>query len=235
MKKGLVLIVLFLSISVYSVFAADIDGDGIQDDADNCYNYYNPEQYDSNEDGVGDACNIYEHTIYMKQGWNLVSFPLNFGLITARSLNETLDGALDSIYYYYQNDTYAGWHYFVADYEAEDETLNVFNPAYGFWMKVKGDINLTLRAPKIYSASQTIYPGKNLIGYPWEKTAISDALGTEIDYIDLMFFYNSPLWLSWGKDKPVELNGFSELAPGYGLWINSSLQRTWNIVNGTIS
>ena len=79
--KKIIIFGFVVLILAFSVLAADIDGDGINDDVDNCYNYYNPEQYDSNTDGVGDACDIYEQTLELKQGWNLVSFPLNFGLI----------------------------------------------------------------------------------------------------------------------------------------------------------
>jgi len=36
----------------------DSDGDGVKDNVDNCLNNYNPNQLDSNEDGIGDECNI---------------------------------------------------------------------------------------------------------------------------------------------------------------------------------
>ncbi|MEM5792895.1 MAG: CARDB domain-containing protein [Candidatus Aenigmatarchaeota archaeon] len=36
----------------------DTDGDGIKDNVDNCPTRYNPDQLDSNGDGIGDACNI---------------------------------------------------------------------------------------------------------------------------------------------------------------------------------
>ena len=35
---------------------ADIDGDGIPDDTDNCYDIANPDQTDSDADATGDAC-----------------------------------------------------------------------------------------------------------------------------------------------------------------------------------
>ncbi|MBI2662387.1 putative Ig domain-containing protein [Candidatus Woesearchaeota archaeon] len=34
----------------------DTDGDGIPDDQDNCVNTYNPDQKDTDQDGIGDAC-----------------------------------------------------------------------------------------------------------------------------------------------------------------------------------
>ena len=34
----------------------DIDGDSIPDDKDNCPTVYNPDQVDTDQDGIGDAC-----------------------------------------------------------------------------------------------------------------------------------------------------------------------------------
>ncbi len=232
--KKIIIFILGIILITALVIAADSDGDVIEDSVDNCYNYYNPDQQDSNDDGLGDACDVVEHTVYLNKGWNLVSFPLNFGLITAKSLNETLDGALHSIFFYYRNDTYDGWHYFVADYSTN--TLNVFDPSYGFWIKLKGRINLTLRAPKIYRATQKMYAGWNLIGYPWQTMLLTDAFGSELNYLDVMFVLDSftPEWLSWGYGKPVVLNTYTQAVPGYGIWLKANQDRNWTMENGTI-
>ena len=39
-----------------TVIDADSDGDGLLDGADNCAYSYNPEQSDTDGDGVGDLC-----------------------------------------------------------------------------------------------------------------------------------------------------------------------------------
>ena len=42
--------------AVLSTTAADIDGDCFENDVDNCPNKYNPDQLDTNENGIGDIC-----------------------------------------------------------------------------------------------------------------------------------------------------------------------------------
>jgi uncharacterized repeat protein (TIGR03803 family) len=44
------------TLRTYAVFLNDTDGDGIPDATDNCPTVSNPDQADSNHDGVGDAC-----------------------------------------------------------------------------------------------------------------------------------------------------------------------------------
>jgi hypothetical protein len=39
-----------------SACAQDFDGDGVVDDVDNCFDVPNPDQFDTDEDGIGDAC-----------------------------------------------------------------------------------------------------------------------------------------------------------------------------------
>jgi len=38
--------------------SGDIDGDRVGDDTDNCLNIYNPDQVDTDNDGLGDVCDI---------------------------------------------------------------------------------------------------------------------------------------------------------------------------------
>jgi len=44
------------SINIQVASVQDSDGDGIGDDVDNCINIYNPDQKDSNNNSIGDAC-----------------------------------------------------------------------------------------------------------------------------------------------------------------------------------
>jgi hypothetical protein len=44
----------------------DSDGDGVKDTVDNCPNNYNPDQIDSDSDGIGDECNVLPgESVYM--------------------------------------------------------------------------------------------------------------------------------------------------------------------------
>ena len=48
------------SLALYR-FDNDLDGDGIDNDVDNCPSNYNPEQADTDRDGVGDVCECWIH------------------------------------------------------------------------------------------------------------------------------------------------------------------------------
>lgn len=43
----------------YKASKSDYDGDGVSNGSDNCAPLYNPDQLDSNEDGIGDGCDVY--------------------------------------------------------------------------------------------------------------------------------------------------------------------------------
>ena len=51
-------ILLVFFVSVVNVQSDDSDGDGIPNSQDNCTAWYNPNQTDSNNDGIGDACSL---------------------------------------------------------------------------------------------------------------------------------------------------------------------------------
>jgi hypothetical protein len=238
MTKNLITFILLIVLVSSVAYALDIDGDGVEDSIDNCYNYYNPDQEDSNSDGTGDACDIVEMTLEMKEGWNLVSFPLNFGEITAMSLEDTFDGALDSIYYYRNDGTSEKWHYYIVDFPTELNTLGSFNPANGFWLKLKGDINFTIRAPRIYEAEQEIYSGWNLIGYPGKTESEIDVVMSSgvTSSLDSMYSFDTwnNEWLSWIRFMPPTFNDLT-LIPGNGIWVKATIDDTWNFDNGLIS
>lgn len=44
--------------SAVSTVITDQDSDCIEDSADNCVGFYNPDQFDGDEDGVGEACDV---------------------------------------------------------------------------------------------------------------------------------------------------------------------------------
>ena len=52
----------------------DSDEDGIPDNVDNCPNFYNPEQQDADEDGIGNACDWDGTAIPTLSEWGLILF-----------------------------------------------------------------------------------------------------------------------------------------------------------------
>ena len=64
---------------------SDSDEDGIPDSIDNCPNYYNPEQQDADEDGIGNACDWEGTAIPTLSEWGLILFMttiLGLGVVT---------------------------------------------------------------------------------------------------------------------------------------------------------
>jgi hypothetical protein len=52
----------------------DSDRDGIPNNVDNCPNYYNPEQQDADEDGIGNACDWEGTAIPTLSEWGIILF-----------------------------------------------------------------------------------------------------------------------------------------------------------------
>jgi len=66
---------LFREITLDPEEAADADGDGIGDNADNCPNVANPEQIDADGDGIGrecDADDVCWQCLPSRGGWRSV-------------------------------------------------------------------------------------------------------------------------------------------------------------------
>ena len=53
----------------------DTDGDGVPDQSDNCPTRDNPGQVDSDGDGIGDACEVYEADFIYDRGWGHIDGP----------------------------------------------------------------------------------------------------------------------------------------------------------------
>ncbi|MCP5463815.1 MAG: hypothetical protein H7A33_02195 [Deltaproteobacteria bacterium] len=61
-------------------FINDTDSDCVNDSSDNCVGYYNPNQLDSNDDGVGDACTLSSSESASLNGVELTNLP-EFGMV----------------------------------------------------------------------------------------------------------------------------------------------------------
>ncbi len=69
----------------------DEDGDGIDDNCDNCPSYYNPDQADANNDGIGDVCEypddhsliseivVFDPFLDDESSWNVLWGTWNYG------------------------------------------------------------------------------------------------------------------------------------------------------------
>ena len=86
----------------------DMDGDGICNSDDNCLKTWNPKQYDTDEDGLGDACDCDYDQSKLVDGGDFVMFLEHF----EEAVVEPENGEVGNGIYDHNEDDYIG----IADY-----------------------------------------------------------------------------------------------------------------------
>jgi hypothetical protein len=110
-----------------------------------------------------------EFTLYLEQGWNLVSIPLNLSNTSLTSVLQSIDGEYTSLSYYDSSNYADPWKHHNVLKPANLNDLHDLQPNMGFWIYITKHQrkNLTISDKKFTTNLDiTLHRGWNLVGYP---------------------------------------------------------------------
>jgi hypothetical protein len=181
---------------------------------------YNPDQADSNLNGVGDACESRLFTIQLKKGWNLISFNLE---PVDTSIETVLEDIMDQVVvvnaFYPEVDPKDPARTFVPGMPQRSD-LTEMDHLHGYEIKVKKDVTLIINGTVPNDRVIALVEGRNLISYLCEsKKNVEDVFNSQL-MSDLVIIKTSVD----GKSKIYvpnmrTFNTLKEMQSGLGYWV----------------
>ena len=182
------------------------DYTGEDNDSDGLGNTLLPYNSGGNIINGGDSLPLIlaEQTVELQlvNGWNLISFPLNF-----TNLSEVLLPILPQIDLMFMYDAIN--QEFV---EVDTETTTEIDLLNGFWLNANDTIILSITGEPFDATEMPLELGWNLVGHP--STQDQNVLDTYSAYE--VYSYNGT-WYSYIPNRTV--NSLEILKPGYGYWV----------------
>jgi parallel beta-helix repeat protein len=164
--------------------------------------------------------------IFLNQGWNLISLPLEQADASIDQVLRTIDGQWDFIRIFdpldpepwKSNCTY--WPAFLNDFDTLDHPQ-------GFWIRITtptATLTVTGNIPAVTNIQ--LFAGWNLVGYPsfTEEQISVSLIGTGYDRPVEAFNASAPYGLGQLADTDV-------FKPGYGYWISVPVDTVWVVTN----
>ncbi|MDT8381827.1 MAG: putative Ig domain-containing protein, partial [Brevefilum sp.] len=172
-------------------------------------------------------------SIPLYEGWNLVSFNLVPPSTAVADVLASIEGNYTLVYAWAPNDPNDPWLlYDPAALYASD--LTDIDHSMGFWIKMAAADTLVITGTQPETTSISLTTGWNLVGYPAAQSQIlPDALENNgiTDY-DLVMAYHAPEfdpWLLYDPTAPSYANDLTEMAPGWGYWVEVNTSGTWDL------
>ena len=183
-----------------------------------------------------------EISIDLRQGWNLISIPLDRDWALLDAL-ESIAGQYELVRGFNEEGE------IIYDPSLSDElnTLNSFSRSHGYWIKMNSPGTLTLTGRALSASySLLLHTGWNLIGH-WggdekqvalsegtstyvAETAISDDLFSIVDSIELVRSFDVEGAKTFDPNIPEHLNTLHSLGVGQGYWIKLNQDAILNFV-----
>jgi hypothetical protein len=190
----------------------DSDSDGFLDEEDNCPLNYNPDQSDTDSDGIGDACDSGGFNLVLIQGWNLISIPVDL-------VNSSIISVMSECNYT------RIWSFNDQSWKSTDTGLTEMDIYHGYWVDRTGFSNnctLLIEGEEPDSTTINVSSGWNLIGYPSFSSR------------EILSFINGSLYNRiWEFDNGWKSTdtGLANMTPGKGYWVDGIDDGNYDVVN----
>jgi parallel beta-helix repeat protein len=171
--------------------------------------------------------NPYPYSLFLYQGWNLISLPLiqletNLGIVLS-----SIKGSYDAVQWYNASDNYDHWKHNSTKKSDKKNDMHGINHTMGFWIHItKPGGVLFVYSGLLPAQNQTItlHPGWNLVGYPSfinrNRTAGLNNLTIDI-HVDSIWTYYAD------TQKYKEVGSLDYFEYGQGYYIHAKAECTW--------
>ena len=198
--------------------SVDSDGDGYNwpQDCDDTDYYMNPSSYEVLNDGYDANCNPDDDnfTLRLDVGWNLVSMPIDAGLVSC----SVLDGIWSYDLVYQLNSSTKEWD--ECFYGNHNFSTLDFRPQDAFWIRMNEAYNMTDYWILDDYQEQPITEGWNLIAYPWTVELSIEEVFVDYPSITMVYENDNGIWKLWRNDSVV--NVLETMKPGKAYWVKST-------------
>ncbi len=209
-------------------FCADTDEDLLKDKEEVSSHGTDPVNEDTDGDGKSDYDEISKGTdplysddegsitknIYLKEGWNLISFPVSPPVTNIETILAPISGLYSSVWSY-QN---GKWKMYDPE-KAVYSDLTTMDAGWGYWINMNISATLTLSGSTPLNLINLV-SGWNLIGYNYQVSLDIAQVLTMLDnkYISV-WGYIEGKWKSYNPEM-TEFSDLTTLEPCYGYWVN---------------
>ena len=161
-------------------------------------------------------------TLSIKNGWNLVSVPI-------QPYKTGIKGMLGDAYYKIESI----WSYTDSLWKThvpamtEVSGLNSINESCGYWIMNKEDaVKIKIQGDEI-SDPVELAKGWNLVGYKsLSVNPVSEEISSILDKVDVIWAYKNEKWIVYDSNSP-DFSDLTHFEPGLGYWFHVSEPCTW--------
>ena len=220
-------------------FEPDSDSDGLKDGQEVHQYGTDPVMEDTDQGGMADGYEVSNRSnpldfgdddnsnsittrIQLKQGWNLISFPISPVSNAISDVLSSIAGSYSSVWSYQNNN----WMMYNPDKPIFSD-LTTLDAGWGYWIKLKKSATLNLSGT-LPPKSIHLHKGWNLVGCNLSANQIITSVFSSIfSKLNTVWVYKNSQWDSYNTSRP----GFSDLEimePKYGYWIYTKDECDWN-------